>query len=296
MKRTIEIAASFTGTISTGNYENEKPFFSLKEITELPEDAALDNQFIKFRQQELKDICINAFKQQAELSYQDKIARAYGNIRFYKGKDGLLYPSVTSIIGWDADFFCSLDELAQYAARGTVIHKLVELFLIDGKVRLPKDVPEIYPELVILSKGSLGLQVDDVNFPAFFKDYPIQVVGLEAEVINDEHRYGGRADILCIIDSKNPGKWDKVDGVKFDAPTILDVKTGSLDKTKCWKQLTAYAKACHETEVNVEQVGVIHLNKEVKQGYSKPSIITDLDKYWPLFLSDRDNFKKRFGV
>ena len=296
MKRTIEVTASFTGTISTGQWENEKPFFALKETAEYDDDIQPRPWDPIEKQGELRDICMAAFKRQAELSYQDKIARDYKNIRFYKGKDGLLYPSVTSIIGWDADFHCSQDELAQYSARGTIIHKLFELFLIDGKVRLPKDVPEIYPQLVILSKGSLGLTVDDVDFPAFYKAYPFQVIGLEAEVLNDEHRYGGRADILCIIESKNPGKWDKVEGIKFDVPTILDIKTGSLDKTKGFKQQTAYAKAMQEMDVKVEQIGLIHLNKEVKQGYSKPLVISDLDKYWPLFLNDRDNFKTRFGV
>ena len=145
-----------------------------------------------------------------------------------------------------------------------------------------------------MQKGSLGLQVDDVNFPAFFKAYPIKVIELEKEVINHQHRFGGRLDIKCIIEKDNPGSWAKVEGVKFDVPTILDVKTGSLDKTKGCKQQTAYAK-CEGNE-DVEQIGLIHLNKEVKQGYSKPYVISDLGKYWPLFISDRDNFKKRFGV
>jgi hypothetical protein len=296
MKRTIEIVASFTGTISTGSYENEKPFFSAKEIIEPYDESdpcnVMTDEQISLRQAELHDICYKAFQKQAELSYQDKIAKTYQNIRFYDGPDGLRFPSVTSIIGWDSDFHCSPDELAQYAARGTIIHKLVELYLTDGNVRLPKEVPEIYPELVILQQGSLGLQIDDVDFPAYFTAYPIKVLSLEKTVLNEELRYGGRADIIAVIESSNKGKWDKVEGILFDVPTVLDVKTGTLDKTQGFKQQTAYAKCLPD----VQQLGLIHLNKEVKQGYSKPTVIQDLDKYWTLFKRDRDNFRKRYKV
>jgi hypothetical protein len=296
MKRTIEIVASFTGTVSTGSYENEKPFFSVKEILELGEESGdkfMLDQDIEFRQKELHRICFDQFKRQAELSYQDKIARTYSNIRFYPAPNGLKYPSVTSIIGWDADFRVPPDELAQYAARGTVIHKQVELYLITGEVYLPKDIPEIYPELVILKQGNLNLQVDDVDFKSFFTAYPIKVLGLEVEVLNNEFRYGGRADIVCVIESKNPGKWDKVEDILFDVPTILDVKTGAnLDKTTGFKQQTAYAQCMPE----VKQLGLIHLNNDVKQGYSKPTVLSSLDKYWSLFMKDRDNFRKRYNI
>jgi hypothetical protein len=301
MKRTIEISASFTGVISTGSYENEKPFYSLKEVIEFsnPEEiqkamdeGLFDMDSINERQKSLHKMCYDQFQQQAETAYQDRIAKQFENIRFYPGKNNLKYPSVTSIIGWDDDFGIPQDELAQYAARGTIIHKQVEIFLATGEWKEPKEVPEIYPELVIVKKGNKELQLDDVDFRGFFKDYPFKPLEQEKTVLNHEHRYGGRADIKCIIESKNKGKWEKIDGIIYDKPTILDVKTGGLNKTKGLKQQTAYAKC----EPDVVQVGLIHLNKTVKCGYSKPVMEADLDKYWSLFLSDRDKFKKRYGL
>jgi hypothetical protein len=300
MKKTIEIVASFTGTISTGSYENEKPFFSIKEIIEPSSidggnetfQELITDDFIKNRQNELKQICVDQFAQQAEVAYKEKLAKTYRNIRWYPVEGLGKVPSVTSIISWDADFYMSPDELAQYSSRGTIIHKQVEILLRDNVWKEAKDIPEIYPDLVIVSRGNLGLEIDNVDFRGFYKDYPFKVIALEETVINKERRYGGRIDILCIIEKKNPGKWNKIDGILYDVPTILDVKTGSIDKTKCFKQQTAYWH-CRE---DVQQVGIVPLTKDNKCGYAKPLILTDKEKYWHLFLKDQDNFNQRYGL
>jgi hypothetical protein len=302
MKRTIEISASFTGTIPTGNYENEKPMFHAKETLDLDQDFMADqvenihtfvNDLIIERQKQLHEICYAQFKRHAEVSFQERLAKTYRNIRFYDGKDGVKYPSVTSIINWDKDFYLPPDELKQYASRGTIIHKQVEIFLQTGEWKEPKDIPEIYPDLVIVKRGNLGLAYDDVSFQGFYKDYPFKVIGLEDTLLNHDLKYGGRRDIKCVIESENKGKWEKVEGVLFDVPTILDVKTGtSLDKTSGFKQQTAYWNCDDE----VQQVGLIHLTKDNKCGYAKPSLLQDKEKYWHLFLKDLENFNNRYGL
>ena len=292
MKRTIKISASFTGTIPTGRFENEKPFYAVEELIEESEPNSICDGMIEDRQQMLHDICYKQFKQQAERSNIERIAKEYQNIRFYPGANGLQYPSVTSIIGWDADFKMPEDELQQYGSRGTIIHKQVEIFLTTGEWKEPKDIPEIYPDLVIVKNGNLGLEVDNVDFRGFYEKYPFEVLELEKTAINDEYRYGGRLDIKCVIKSSQKGSWGKLEGILYDVPTILDVKTGALNKLSGFKQQTAYAMCDPE----VQQIGLIHLNKEVKQGYSKPVFETDLNKYKSLFLKDRENFKKRYGV
>lgn len=298
MKRTVEITASFTGKIPTGPYENESPFYALKEVIEIGEEDNITDGWLKLRHQELHDLCYAQFKHRADVAFTDRIAKEYRNIRFYPGENGTKYPSVTSILGWDADFFMSPEELQQHASRGSIIDKQVELYLLDviGGVkpvwRQPEDIPEIYPDLVIVKGGNLKLALDDSNFVAFFEKYPFKPLVIQDSLINHEHRYGGRRDIKCIVESTNKGSWEKVEGVLFDAPTILDVKAGAMDKTKFLKQQTAYAKCDPE----IKQIGIIHLNKETQQGYSKPTIETNLEKYWSLFLKDRSNFKNRYGI
>lgn len=282
----VEVVASFTGTIETGSYSNEKPFFSLKEIW----SGEIN---VEERQLELQKICYDQFKRHAEVAYQEKLAKTYRNIRFYDGKDNLKYPSVTSIINWDKDFHIPPDELKQYGARGTIIHKQVEIFLSTGKWKEPSDIPEVYPDLVTVKRGSLGLEADNVDFRQFYKDYPFKVIELETTVLNHDLHYGGRQDIKCTIESKNKGKWDKIKDVLYDVPTILDVKSSTtLDKTSGLKQQTAYWN-CQD---DVQQVGLIHLTKENKCGYAKPVIIQDKEKYWHLFLKDLEDFKNRYGI
>jgi len=292
MKIIREISASFTGKISTGSFENESPYFSIKEIIEDESALGLPDEAIAQRQKKLHEICYNQFKAQAERASIDKIAKQYQNIRFYDTSEGVRYPSVTSIIGWDADFYMAPDQLNQYGARGTIIHKQVEIFLKTGKWLEPKDIPEIYPELVILKQGDLGLTVDDVNFRDFYKDFPFKVISTEETLINHEHKYAGRRDIKGIIESSNKGKWEKVEGILFDVPTCFDVKSGSIDKTKCMKQQQAYAMCDPE----IKQMILIPLTNDNKCGYAKPIIETNMEKYSSLFLRDRENFRKRFNV
>ncbi len=294
MSRIIEIAASFTGKISTGSFENEQPFFSAKEIIDiglLPTPEV--DRIIESRQSELKDICYGQFKKHAEIAYQEKVAKSYANIRFYDAGNGQKYPSVTSIIGMDENFFMAADELSQYGARGTVIHKQIEIFLKTGEWKQPKDIPEVAFQVMTVIKGTLGLSLDDVNFINFYKDYPFKVVKQEETVINHEHKYAGRLDLLGVIEKSNPGKWDKIEGIQFDVPTILDIKTSAqLDKAKGLTQQAAYAM----TYADVKQIGLIHLTKENICGYAKPAVSNKIEHYWSIFLNQREKFRQRYGI
>ena len=293
MKRSIEISASFTGKINTGQFENESPFFSIKEIVEDidSEDYEVTDEHIKIRQNELKEICYNQFKQHAEIAYQEKVAKAYKNIRFYDGKDGLKYPSTTSVINLDSNFFVSPEDLYQYSCRGTVYHKLIEIYLKTGNVVNPKDVPEIAFETMTVLTGSLGLSLEDINYVGFFKKYPVKIIEQEKVIINDEHRFGGRLDILFQIDSKNPGDWSKVEGIEFDKDIIGDFKTGQLDKLKGFMQQASYCKT-----LGVTQAVLIPFGTDTVQGFSKPVFTNKIDNYFGMFLTMRKKFYERFSV
>ena len=301
MKRTLEICSSFTGKISTGNFENSAPFFSIKEVIEENDDIDLSGKrinpenmsdiAIKTRQQELQKMCVDQFNKVAEILYQEKVAKAYKQIRFYEGKEGLKYPSTTSIINMDTDFFMSQEDLYQYSCRGYCIHKAIEIFLKTGKVVLYKEIPEIAFEVMTVLTGSLNLSLEDVNFVGFFADYPVKIIELEKTIINDDEKYGGRLDILCQVDSKNPGKWGKVEGVEFDKDLVMDVKTGVLDKTKGFMQQASYCKP-----LGVTQTVLIPLNKDTVQGFSKPVFTNKIDSYFSMFLAMSKRFFNRFGV
>lgn len=297
MKRQIEISASFTGKISTGTYENSSPFYAVKEIIEIDElydePPFFTDKDIDIRQKQLHDICYQQFKSFADVAYSEKIAKTYQNIRFYDGLNGIKYPSVTSIINLDENFFTPPDELAQMAARGTIIHKQVEIFLMTGEWKSPKDIPEIAPDYLTVIKGSLSLDIEDVDFRAFYAEYPFKTLNQEQIVLNHEHRFGGRYDIKCIIDSNNKGKWEKIEGILFDTPLLIDVKTSTvLDKTKGFTQGSAYAMCDPE----IKQIVLCHLNKEVQRGFSIPALTTNLDRYQAIFKNKRNQFKTRYAI
>ena len=293
MKRTLEISASFTGVIPTGQYQNEKPFFSAKEMIELDQEVMndLDDTYISNRQKQLHDICYKQFKKQADIAFQEYIAKTYQNIRFYD-VEGKKYPSVTSIVGMDKDFNIPPDELQQYASRGTLIHKQAEIFLQTGEWKEPKDIAECSFDYLTVVNGNLGLDFENVDFRGFIKDYPIKVVELEKTTINKDFIYAGRIDIICVIESSNKGKWEKIDGVVYDVPTVLDIKTSTtLDKIYGLTQQAAYSKS-----EGIGQMGLIHLTKENKCGFAKPEITTNVERYWSLFLNKRQLFKTRYGI
>jgi len=268
----MKITAQFMGTISTGEFENEKPLFALEE------EYSGDDIGIRERQEALYSICRQLFDKVQRESIVKKIQKMKEGLRFYPPEN---YPSVTSIIGWDDDFHILPGQLSQYASRGNIIHKLAEIYARTNKWENPDDVLECYPDSVILKKGSLGLTLDGYNLPAFLEKYPMEFISTETVVKNDKWKYAGRQDGKVIYDKKK---------------SLIDYKTGEIDKVRCFKQLTAYWQ-CPENK-DVEQVIIIPLRpeKKVQQGYSKPIICDDKEKYWSLFLRDRENFQKRFNI
>lgn len=271
----VEIVASYSGTISSGRFENEKPFYSLKEVW----TGEPDNDFIVERQGVLQKMCYSRFAEVEKKSLVEKILKQRADLRFYQVGTNQ-YPSVTSVIGWDDDFFIDQMELTQYASRGTILHKQVELFLQSGKWVDPKDLPEVAADYVIVKKGSLGLALDDVDFQAYYKAHPFETILTEQKFINNTHRYAGRNDVKALYKG---------------VVTLFDVKTGAtVNKAKAFKQLAAYAN-CEGNE-DVGQIGVIHLTNKNKCGFAKPIIDDNIERYFNLFLNDRKVFEQRFGL
>jgi hypothetical protein len=298
MERTLKIKAQFSGVISTGSYENEKPLFELEETIEA--NGVHNDDWLKSRQNELYQICRDMFKKVERESIVQRIQKERQDIRFYPA-NGEQFPSVTSIIGWDADWYISPEELVQYGARGSIIDAQVNHYVKTGEWKDAKELPECYPHLVILKKGSLKLEYDDVDFLGFLEKYPIIFTGNQVTVFNYRHKYAGTLDIkgvpIVIEEDKakkiKPNGWAKL-GVKA-VPTIFDVKAiQNLDLVKVFKQGTAYWHC--EGHGDIEQFIIIQLNKKTEQGYSVPKVLTDKNKYWNLFLEDRKRFNQRFSL
>jgi len=278
----IKISSGFTGVINRGSFENSRPAFSAEIEYDLDKDSPLILTIDKI-QKDLQKVCYDNFKACEEQAIVERVNRERKDIRWYTDSTGQKVPSVTSIIGWDAEMYCSPEELAQYASQSNICHKQVEHFIKTGIWAEAKDTPDTWADIVIVKKGNLTLDTEGWSFPDFLKKYPILEMKNKGSSINEEFKYGGTPDFIGIPDFKGAEK----------VLTLFDVKR-TVDKTKAFKQLSAYSKM--KGFEDVKQICIVPLNNKTEQGFSKPVVENRIEQYFSMFLKDRENFKSRFGV
>ena len=276
MKHKIKVSSGFSGVIPTGSYQNSRPNFNAEVEFEVDtkEEVSLA---VETMQEELYMICREKFNCVAEQERIIKIKNDRKDFRFGKLSDGTEAPSVTSILNYDTDFLIPEDDLKQYASQGNIIHSQVAEYIKTGAWKLPKDIEGTTADLFILKSGSLQLSLDGWDFLAFLKKYPMENLKNGEIVTNDKERYVGLPDGYATYNG---------------VPSIFDVKR-TPEKTKNFMQMAAYAKASKE---KVEQMIIIPLNDKTEQGFSKPIVSTDVDKYYELFCYKRKEFRKIYGV
>lgn len=272
----IEIAAGFEGVVPTAPYANARPSFFAKIILK---NGSMNLDEIAQRQRELFSKVYGNFKEEEQKLIVERIERERKDFRFYFcAKCQLQHPSVTSIIGFDADFFQEIDALRQYQAQGNLIDAQTKHFIKTGKWVEPKDIDGTWTDLLILKQGSEGLAVQGWDFPAFLKKYPLEnMSAYDTPILNHQDQYAGTPDFTAVFEGRK---------------TICDIKR-TADKVKNFMQMAAYAKC---EGMQVEQMMIVILNDKTEQGFSKPIISSEIDQYYQLFLEKRKSFKKRYGI
>jgi len=279
MKRKLKISSGFTGVVATGSYENARPAFSAEQEFEVDCETQEELKFvIEEVQSQLHLICFEKFKAVEQQMIAERIQKERKDIRFYE-KDGVKYPSVTSIINFDSDFFCTETELQQYASQSNITHARVAEFIKSGKWVEPKELSDCWTDIVICTKGDLQLDIDAGDFPGFLKKYQLdKMKNFDEPVFNEEYLFAGTPDFEAISDK---------------VPTLVDVKR-TIDKIKLFMQTAAYSK-CKGLE-HIKQLMGIELNNKTAQQFSKPVIETRIDNYFNMFLQKRKAFKARYGI
>ncbi len=286
MKRKIKISGNVSGVIATGSYANLRPSFTWEEEFEMdtePEGLNEQDKLIQQRRQQLYDMSFSLLKQAENTALIERIAREREDLRFKEDpKTGKVSPSVTSIIGFDADFFVSAEDLKQYASQGNVIDARVKHYIATGAWAQAKYIPGTWVDLLILKKGSLGLSDDAGDFPAFLDKYPIEAMQTKERLFSKDGMFNGELDFIGVPDFKGAEKID----------TVFDVKR-TPDKVKNGMQLSAYCKM-----MGFDQGIIVPLNDKTGQGFSKPVVYSSklLEGYFEMFLQKRENFKKRYGI
>lgn len=269
-----KLSASVQAVIATGSYENLRPNFGWEEEVE----GEYTDEQIKERIGILYKKCSSLLQETEQQATIERIQRERKDFRIYQ--DG--FPSVTSILNWDADFWVTAVELQQYASQGSLIHAQVAEYIRTGEWKSPEKIDGTWSDVVIVKKGELQLPISGWSFPDFLKKHPIKDMVNGEPIISKEHRFGGTPDIrVCSYEGKK---------------TLADVKRTS-QKLKNFKQIAAYIIAEEENgESPYEQMMIIVLNDRTKQGFSKPIISTEISQYKQMFLKDRKDFQKRYGI
>ncbi len=275
----IEIETSFGGVISEAPYENVKPAYRDKLFIDI-EDCDDEIEIRKRYRGMLHDEQRMAFELLRGQLKAELVQLQFENV-IIREKNGKQYPSVTSIISWMKDWHISKDDLIQYAARGTIVHKLIEYYIHNQIWLMLEDLSEkdqeMDVEITTMLQGGKKLLIEDCSFQKFFevhgKDFEISET--EVTVYNEEHKYSGRMD---------------AEGLYKGIKSIIDYKTG---KSWDFKQLAAYAE-CRE---DIKQLVVCPVGPtDNKTGVMKPVVCENVKSEFKKFLRDRVEFKKRFGI
>jgi len=264
-----EISASLSAVIPIASYENLRPSFTI--MAELEEGDSVDKSLSL-----IKDILKNKVEQVGNEAKTDLIKKQNDKIRFYE-RNGKQYPSVTSVLGWNIDWKISEDELTQYGSRGTIVHKIIELYLKEKKWYDPIDVPELEDDVAVLMSGSKKLTWKSCSYIKAIEgiEKDIELIDMEKSVYNDELLYAGRFDCLC----KYKGKL-----------TVLDFKSGT---TTDMRQLAAYSVCIPD----VEQLVIVPCGPTVnKSGVKKPVVCDAIQPEFKKFAYARSKFRLRFGI
>lgn len=201
--------------------------------------------------------------------------------RVYREQSGT-YVSVTSVINPDGLDFPE-DLLRQYGSRGTIVHELVEHYIKHLQVADPVTICKPI-DIDNVVNGSLGLKWEDCNFEGFFQKYGhmFEFKYLEQKLINKEHLYAGRTDIIGLFNGDL---------------AIMDIKTSGNYTTEklngYWMQLAAYAYCVTPVP---QKLVIIPLNPLAEGGYEEPLVETNVQHHFEMFLEKLQYVKDNYII
>lgn len=275
-----------SGVIPRASYSNLKPSYSMEVELEEGDDP---NEVILVCQKIVNyHFELDVYRESVNL-----IQRQFKEIRLYDAPEGLKYPSITSILGYEKDWTISKGELLQHGSMGTIQHEVfwyaLKSFLETGEIiwKNPLELPKLQEHVGIVLKGSLKLNWDDYAIKEFGNIYIPKirkVYGIEQTILNPEIRVGGTYDLIAEIEIEK-GKILLV---------AIDLKTGGFD----WRQLAFYGRTWGiQNNKKLDGMMIFPIGKTTnKCGYEKPKLETDIDSYWDEMLVAREDFKNKFNI
>jgi len=195
-------------------------------------------------------------------------AKMVNGIRVYETPEGLLYPSITTILSilseetiqnWQKRIGKKAAQKISNvaAARGTSLHQTIEKYLKNEAFTETFDFRVIKPHLSKIT----------------------EIYCQEQSLWSDKYQIAGTVDCICIYDGK---------------PTIIDFKTNKKKKKRDWLesyfiQGTFYAEAFEErTGIEVNNIVILIL---LKEDMNVDFIEVDRCEYLDLLITVRDMYR-----
>lgn len=279
----IKVSSSFSGVLPVGSFANMRPSFSAEAEYDYNGENLMGE--IEQMQNQLHLISYRKFQSVAEEARVQYVKDKFKSVRFHTIKDEegneIQVPSVSSISSFDKVFDIAEEELNQYASQGTLADIKCRHYMQTGvwENDLTK-IPNTFTDLMVIRKGNLGLSPTDFDFPAFLAKFPIKDLTEGKFTFSLKHRFAGTPDAIGIFEGKR---------------TLIDFKR-TPDKSY-FKQLAGYCIALEEQGLEpFEQLMLIGVNPDTKQGFSKPIVTSEVEQFKTVFLTARENFKKLFLV
>lgn len=197
----------------------------------------------------------------------------------YINKDGANVPSATTILklldksallpwanwmGLKGKRYDKHMEMVSYI--GTCVHEIIECRLWKKEYKL--EDPKIW---------FLDVKEYIASFDKWVKDIDINPITTEEHLVSN--RFGGTCDCYCVLNGKK---------------TILDFKTSKSVYMTMFLQLGAYIYLKEEKGDNVEQVGILTVNKD--KCYVTLADRKDMDDYIQMFLHLVDLFYENYEM
>jgi len=196
--------------------------------------------------------------------------RAYAHTR-YESCSGEWLPGVTTIVqllakpqlyiwsnkkgleGIDSEKL--KDALANI---GTCAHTLIEYDLMNKEPDLSDYTPDEIKRAQIPFK----------KFKEWQKNRNFSAEKVELELVSERHKFGGTCDLYGTLDGKK---------------TLIDIKTSKSCYLEHKLQVAAYRELLEENGYKVEQVKILRVGREGKEGFDELEV-TRLETLFSIFL------------
>lgn len=287
MLRKIKVEASYSGVLPTSAFGNLRPGFSAS--IEFEQDFKTEDEVkraIEGEQETLSAICYKSFESEAVKAKVIKVQEDLKSFRFHD-IDGEKFPSVSTVASYDKVFYCKEEDLPLYCAQGNIIDAEIRNFVRTGVWTDSKDLLECTADRFVLknrvTESGKHLSMEPCKFREFLAKFPIEnLVSIEKVISSKKHRIAGTPDLVGTYN-----------GLK----TLVSIKR-TKSETDNMIQEAGYS-LCEGME-DAQQFLVVEMKLEEdggnKQGFSKPTVTTEIARYQELFLRKREEVKKIYGV